>query len=217
MPDAAEVATLVRRAQSGDRSAFDALVRAHFIAVYSFLHRLVGNPEDAEDLAQETFVRAQVALERYRSDASFSTWLLRIAHHLAIDHRRLMGRAHRATSFSALDEQVLAHAITNAQPARSSDDVQQRELVRELARSLQRLPERLRAVLVLRALEGRDYDEIGAIIGVRPATARTQVMQARRLLLRWLAPLIGDPGRSGDLGRELDDDPPSRATEEDEA
>lgn len=212
MPDAAEVATLVRRAQRGDRNAFDALVRAHFVPVYSFLHRLVGNPEDAEDLAQETFVRAQLALERYRSDASFSTWVLRIAHHLAIDHRRLMGRAHRATSFSALDDKGHARVLAFAAPSHSSgDELQQRELVRALAGALQRLPDRLRAVLVLRALEGREYDEIGAIVGVRAATARTQVMQARRMLLRWLAPQLGD------LGRELDDDGPERGSEEEPA
>jgi RNA polymerase sigma-70 factor, ECF subfamily len=186
MPDAADVATLVRRAQDGERSAFDALVRAHFVPVYSFLHRLVGNPEDAEDLAQETFVRAHGALARYRSESSFSTWLLRIAHHLAIDHRRRQGRAREAASF---DEQAIAPAAAHGTAALAPADALQRgELVRELARALARLPDRLRAVLVLRVLEGRDYDEIGAIVGVRPATARTQVMQARRLLLRWLAP-----------------------------
>src|SRR5262249_29501414 len=143
MLDADEVATLVRCARRGERSAFDALVRAHVTAVYSFLHRLVGNPEDAEDLAQETFVRAHAALASYRDDARFSTWLLRIAHHLAIDHRRASGRAHRAASFSSVDDAALAEAFLRAPRQRATGEpgelAQRAELTRALARALDEL------------------------------------------------------------------------------
>lgn len=204
MRDAADSQALVRRAQSGDAEAFDALVRAHFTPVYAFLHRLVGNPEDAEDLAQETFVRAHRSLALYRIDASFSTWLLRIAHHLAIDHRRAAGRPHRAASFSGV-EPALVDALVERGPrgANPREEAQRGELVRRLAEALDALPARLKAVLVLRAIEGREYDEIAAILGVRPATARTQVMQARRELARRLGPHLDDAQR---FGRALDDE-----------
>jgi RNA polymerase sigma-70 factor (ECF subfamily) len=74
--------------------------------------------------------------------------------------------------------------------------------VRQLARALDRLPRRLKAVLVLRTIEEREYDEVAAILGVRPATARTQLSQARRLLLRWLAPWLGDAGASAEPPRD---------------
>ncbi|MBK7874287.1 MAG: sigma-70 family RNA polymerase sigma factor [Planctomycetes bacterium] len=206
MREAADVEALVRRAQSGDRDAFDALVRAHFAAVYAFLHRLVGNPEDAEDLAQETFVRAHRSLALYRTEASFPTWLLRIAHHLAIDHRRAAARPHRAASFSGLDPAVVDALVERGEHgAGPGSEAQRGELVRRLATALDRLPARLKAVLVLRAIEGREYDEVAAILGVKPATARTQVMQARKLLTRWLAPwLDGDARRGTPLDGEED-------------
>lgn len=200
-PDAAAVAALVARAKAGDRSAYDALVRAHFLDVYSFLHRLAGNPEDAEDLAQETFVRAHDALALWRGESSFATWLLHIARHLEIDQRRARSRARS----SALDVEIATAGARDA-----SDEAQRGELVRQLSAALQRLPERLRAVIVLRVLEGREYDEIGAILGVRPATARTQVMQARRMLVRWLGPHLDAAetgharGLGGDVEREED-------------
>lgn len=195
-PDASTVAALVARARSGDREAYDALVRTHFVAVYSFLHRLAGNPEDAEDLAQETFVRAHAALERWRGDASFATWLFHIARHLEIDRRR----ARAASQSTPLDADLPGASARDA-----SDEAQRGELVRRLSSELQRLPEHLRAAIVLRILEGREYDEIGAILGVRPATARTQVMQARRMLLRRLGPELGEAHGLGGARGSHDD------------
>ena len=203
MREAADVQALVSRAQRGDRVAFDALVREHFTPVYAFLHRLVGNPEDAEDLAQETFVRAHKALALYRTDASFSTWVLRIAHHLAIDHRRARGRRHAAAPFSGIDPALVDALVERGPRGAGPGEVAQRgELVRELARALDRLPERLKAVVVLRVIEERDYDEVAAILGVKAATARTQVMQARKLLLRWLGPWLDPEDRRDDVEAE---------------
>jgi len=193
MHEASDVEALVRRAQAGDGPAFDSLVRLHFTPVYTFLHRTVGNTEDAEDLAQETFVRAHRALASYRVDASFPTWILRIAHHLAIDHHRARGRAHRAQSFSTLEaaraEELAARATPQASPG---ERAQRGELVRALSAALDRLAPRLRAVLVLRVFEGRAYDEIAAITGVQPATVRTQLVEARRELARVLGPFARD-------------------------
>jgi RNA polymerase sigma-70 factor (ECF subfamily) len=183
MREAATEQALIRRARSGDRGAFDALVRSHFTHVYAFLHRMIRSHEDAEDLAQECFVRAWRSLPHYREQSAFSTWLLRIARHLAHDHHRAGGRRPRIAPFEQAGEQAKAHAQPGSSPA---DALQRREVVREIADALQRLPERLRAAIVLRTIEGREYDEVAEILGVKPATARMLVMQARRALAQRL-------------------------------
>lgn len=171
--------TLIRRARTGDRDAFDALVRLHFERVHTLMFRMTKNHEDAEDLAQESFVRAYGALASFREDATFSTWVQRIAVHLAIAHqKKRVRRGHELP-------------IEDAEPAtEGSDSVGRCELVQALSRALDELPPRLRAAIVLRSLEERDYDEMAGLLGVRPATARTHVMQARKHIVRRLLPWL---------------------------
>jgi RNA polymerase sigma-70 factor (ECF subfamily) len=183
MGEAAAEQGLIRRARAGDRGAFDALVRLHFAAVYAFLHRMIRSHEDAEDLAQECFVRAWRSLPHYRAESAFSTWLLRIALHLSHDHHR--EKLRRAPIVAIEEVEVAARA-----PEAGGEGV------RDIAGAISRLPERLRAAIVLRALEGREYAEIAQVLGVKPATARTHVMQARRMLLRWLRGGRADGGRA---------------------
>ena len=178
--------TLVARARGGDGQAFDQIVRDHFARVHTFLHRCLQNRADADDLAQETFVRAHAALGTYRGEASLATWLRSIALRLAQDHRRSQLAERSALP---LDEGVADAAA--AAPERRSE---QGELGRGVRAALDALPERLRTPLVLRVLDGREYDEIAALTGVRPATARSQVVEARRALLRALAPFL-EPDR----------------------
>jgi RNA polymerase sigma-70 factor (ECF subfamily) len=178
-PEVTPESDFVRRAREGDLAAFDALARAHFKRVYSFTHRLIGSHEDAEDLAQECFVRAWRALPHYREEAAFATWLCRIALHLAQDHRRAGAR--RAVAIP------IEHGDRPSSEASPAEALTRAELSQEVARALDRLPPRLRAALVLRAIEGREYDEVAEITGVKSATARTHVMQARRLLQRALS------------------------------
>lgn len=184
-----QVRRLVERARAGDRDAFDELVREHFALVYAMLHRHVGNHEDAEDLAQECFVRAWRSLALYRTDGSFQGWLARIAVHLARDHHRGVSRRPRLASAPP--------ELESFAPARDpgpGETLGQRELGFRLAEALRELPHRLRAALVLRVLEERDYEEVGTALGVTRATARTHVMQARKRLLRWLGPWLEDSG-----------------------
>ena len=177
MREAADEVALVRRARVGDRDAFDELVRLHFTRVYALIHRMIGSHEDAEDLAQECFVRAWRSLPHYRAEAAFGTWIARIALHLAQDHHRGGARRSRIVPLGEFEGE--------SRPLDSASD-----LGRELAHALSRLPPRLRAALVLRAVEQREYSEVAEITGVKPATARAHVMQARKLLLRWLAPWL---------------------------
>jgi len=172
---------LLERARAGDGQAFDLLVRAHFPRVYAIAFRLAGNHEDAEDLAQEAFVRAHRGLALYRGESSFSTWIYRIAVHLARDRFRRAGRRPGV-------ELLVADELSGA--GGPAEDLDGRELRRVIVDAIGRLPERLRTALVLRALEGLDYEDVAAATGVTPDTARTHVMQARRALARWLKPFL---------------------------
>ena len=170
----------VRRACAGDRAAFEELCRGHLPRIYRVLFRLTGNHEDAEDLCQECFVRAWRALDVYRAEAAFGAWLERIAVHLARDHHRARVRRGPAVTLS---EEPPARQAGGAEVAR-------RELQAQLLESLERLPERQRLAIVLRALEGRAYGDVASAVGVTPATARTLVMKARRRLMRALEPWL---------------------------
>ena len=173
---------LVERARAGDATAYDGLVRAHFSRVYAVAFRLIGNHEDAEDLAQETFVRAHRSLAWYRAEGRFSTWLYRITVHLARDRFRRDGR--RPVEGTLLP--------ASEPPARSGprEELDRREVQRVVIDALRRLPERLRVPLVLRTLEGMDYADVASATDVTIETARTQVMKARRELARLLRPLL---------------------------
>jgi len=173
---------LVAEARAGDQAAFDALARKHFARVHALLFRLVGNHEDAEDLTQECFVKAHRSLAWYRSDCSFWTWLYRIAVHLSRDHYRKRSRRGPMTSLSEMQ---------SAPPSRGEsprEDVVHLEFQTVLRDALDALPHRLRTALVLRTLEGLEYEAIADVLGIQPGTARVHVMKARKQLARLLRP-----------------------------
>jgi len=149
------------------------------------LFRLVGNHEDAEDLAQEVFVRAYNGLPTFREEAPFGAWVMRIALFLSRDHHRSAGRG--ATTLG-LDDVAHEPASGEPEPAR---EMSHRELVQGIGEAIDRLPHHLRAPLVLRVIEGLDYEEVARVTGLRIGTVRTQVMKARKMLVRLMAPWIG--------------------------
>ena len=184
MGEALDERELVASALSGDRRSFDRLVKAHFGRVYAVLFRMVGNHEDAEDLAQECFVRAYRSLRFYRGEGAFGSWLMRIGLHLAQDHHRRRGRGAEEIALDAFEPEL----ETPAEEPHA--ELSQREMVALIGRLVERLPHHLRAALVMRVLEGRDYQEVARATGLRLGTVRTQVMKARKLLLRWLEPVL---------------------------
>jgi len=177
---------LIERAIRGEGQAFDQLVRDHYGRVHATAFRLLGNHEDAEDLAQECFVRAHKGLESYRGDAGFSSWLRRILVHLARDRYRQRGRRPDTQSLS----ETLGPVVDRRSTHEPVHELKQRELSLLLAEAVGRLPDHLRVALVLRTREGLSYAEIADSSGVTPATARTQVMKARRALMRSLEPYL---------------------------
>lgn len=178
----------IERAKAGDLDAFDDLVRLHFGRVYALLFRMIGNHEDAEDLAQECFIKAQKSLNWFRGDAAFSTWLYRIAVHQSRDHFRRSQRAPRVTP-------VIEEADAPSPHQGPVDESTRREFSAGLRASLERLPHKLRAALVMRTQEGMDYEHIAEVLEVNPQTARVHVMKARRTLERLMRPFTGEDDR----------------------
>jgi RNA polymerase sigma-70 factor, ECF subfamily len=167
-------AWLVRRARGGDLDAFEALVRRHQQRAYRIALRIVGNPEDAEDVTQEVFVQVWATMAGFVGSAAFSTWLYRVVVNRSLNHRR--GR--RPTE--ALPDG------DHPDRAGTADTVIARERVAATARAVAALPGDLRAVFVLRQLEGLSYEEIGAILDLPEPTVRGRLARARKALVESL-------------------------------
>jgi RNA polymerase sigma-70 factor, ECF subfamily len=183
-----EETRLVERAREGDTAAFDQLVRSHYERSYATAFHLVGNHEDAEDLAQECFVRAFRSLRWYRGRGVLQAWLRRILVHLARDRFRRRSRRPVAVRLSEATE--LSEAGGPAMQRGPLIELRGKELRLLVAEGLRRLPDHLRIPLVLRTLERLEYREVARATGVTAATSRTQVMKARRALERFLAPYL---------------------------
>jgi RNA polymerase sigma-70 factor (ECF subfamily) len=191
----------VARARGGERGAFEELARRHLGRVHGLLFRMVGNHEDAEDLAQESFVRAWSALRWFRGEAGFGPWIWRIALHLARDHQRRRGRR---GAMRTIDAGLVAGSDAGSRSGPGSapnEEASRRELQARLDAELQRLPHRMRAAFVLRTFEGLEYSDVAAVLGISAGTARVHVLKARRQLARGLGPwLDGATGATGATG-----------------
>jgi RNA polymerase sigma-70 factor (ECF subfamily) len=173
---------LVEAAAGGDRDAFDELVRRHESAILGLCRALAGGSADAEDLAQEVFVRAWKSLRTFRGDSAFRTWLHRVAINVARTHHANRGksmRLFRPMSPRGEDPPDIAERI-DTQLAR-------RDVVE---RALATLPEELREVITLRDLQGLDYKDIARLLDVPIGTIESRIFRARQRLRPLLAPLV---------------------------
>ncbi|MDF1838535.1 MAG: sigma-70 family RNA polymerase sigma factor [Planctomycetota bacterium] len=177
-------------AGSGDRAAFGRLVEMHFGGIYGLLFRMVGNPEDAEDLAQEVFVRAWKSLGSISDDEALRPWLTRIAVNLFYDHLRKRGRGLRVVELDPLA------ADPGGREMEPFEELDNREAQALLGAAIERLPERLQAAVILRVVEGRSYEETAAAMGLKQQTVRGHVAKGRQLLMRFLKPWLTNGGSS---------------------
>lgn len=166
---------LIQQAATGNRQAFGTLVRRHQARVFQFIRRLHGCAAEAEDLTQETFIKAYQALPRWRPEARFHTWLLQIARNATLDALRQRRRRPGDT----LDEH--AHL---ADPGPSP--LQQLESGRRLAlleQLLARLPLEQREILLLREVEGLSYTELATALDINAGTVKSRLARAREAML----------------------------------
>ncbi|HEX2451317.1 MAG TPA: sigma-70 family RNA polymerase sigma factor [Gemmatimonadales bacterium] len=184
---------IVALARSGEEAAYRELVRRYERPLFSLLYRMVRDRELAEDLAQETFVKALNAIESYRPEYKFSSWIFKIANNAAIDHLRrreldtlsLEGSPHAETP-EAIEATALQIGDRQESPL---DEVEARELGGEIEAAIAKLRPEYRSCILLRHVEGRAYEEIAEILGLPLGTVKTYIHRARNELRRELAHL----------------------------
>lgn len=183
-------AAAVALARDGDSEAFRSLVERHSRAVFRLAQRMTGNPQDAEDVVQETFLRAYKQLGRFESRANFGTWLHRIAVNCSIDLIR--SRAHREAGHETDDLEQFGASVERtdgfgASPERLVMSSQVQDRVQSAMSSLSRME---RAAFVLRHFEGQSIDEISQALGLKTNAAKHSIFRAVRKMRVALEPFV---------------------------
>ncbi|MCW2277455.1 sigma-70 family RNA polymerase sigma factor [Heliophilum fasciatum] len=178
-----DVRVLVQQAQQGNTAAFEQLVVRYQHQVYALSYSLAGNYADAQDLAQETFVKAYGALGSFRLEADFGTWLHRIAVNTWINMQRKMKR----TSALSLDEPLtLGSGEVQRELAATAENpeeiLESKEFQSTVRHALMQLSEEHRAVLVLREVQGYSYEEVAQILDCTLGTVKSRINRARQAL-----------------------------------
>ena len=182
---------LVERVQRGDKRAFDLLVAKYQRKLFRLLSRLIRDPAEIEDVAQEAFIKAYRALPNFRGESAFYTWLYRIAINTAKNYLVAQGR--RAPTQTETDIED-AENFDDGDSLRTEDTPDRMLLSKQVAeavnRAIERLPEELRTAIVLRELEGLSYDEIAASMNCPIGTVRSRIFRAREAVAEELRPIL---------------------------
>ena len=189
-------AELVSRAQEGDRGAFSELMRRYRPRIHALALHLTGDAHDADDVAQEAFLRAYQSLSQFRAAAEFYTWVYRIAVNLSLNVKRAHGRR-RAVG---MDDPRVALAVAvdaSGDPRRAAE---LRQIYSRLIAALDRLSAPLRSTVVLVALQGLTHDQAGAVLGCPSGTIAWRLHAARKELAAALAPPAADRHEESGLG-----------------
>jgi len=193
-------AALVARAKAGELDAFEALTNRYEQRVYSLALRMLRQEQDAEDVTQQSFLSALQHLDGFRADASFATWLLRIATHAAlkvIRKRKGLPTVSLEEATEPSDEyDTIPHPEYIADWRQSPEElVRKNETQRLLEEALAKLDERHRLVFLLRDVEGLSVKETAAALGLSEANTKVRLLRARLQLRELLTQSLGDPAR----------------------
>jgi RNA polymerase sigma-70 factor (ECF subfamily) len=188
---------LVRRVQAGDRRAFDLLVLKYQHKVVKLVLRYSRNPADAEDIAQEAFIKAYRALPGFRGDSAFYTWLYRIAINTAKNALVARGRNPVALRVASQEDEDGADVLSRIRDPDTPEGLALTDEIRSTVNSaIDALPEDLRSAIVLRELEGLSYEEIAAAMECPIGTVRSRIFRAREAIDKRLGTVV-----DGGLGR----------------
>ncbi len=187
-PAAIGEAELVKRARRGDLPAYDELVRLYQERIYATIYHMTANHEDANDLAQEAFIKAFHALKSFKGGSSFYTWVYRIAVNKTINFlKQRRNRSHMSLNdldFNAEHDPDLVALISDKTPRREAN---LSELQEKLNEALQKLSEPHRLVVTLHDVQGLSHEEIAKIVGCNIGTVRSRLFYARQQMQAYLS------------------------------
>ena len=182
---------LVERAQQGDKQAFELLVSKYQRKLGRLLSRFIRDAGEVEDVTQEAFVKAYRALPSFRGDSAFYTWLYRIGINTAKNYLAAMGR--RAPTITNFDSEE-AQAFDDGDQLRDFNTpenlLMSKQIAQTVNQSMDRLPEELRAAIMLREIEGMSYEDIAKIMDCPIGTVRSRIFRAREAIAGELRPLL---------------------------
>ena len=186
---------LVERAKQGDPRAFDMLVLKYQRRVFRLISRLIKNTSEVEDVAQETFIKAFRAIQQFRGDSAFYTWLYRIAVNTAKNHLFSKGKRPITLSELAKNEDSESYdvidAVSNESPEGNLAGLQIAEAVNN---AVNKLPEELSTAVILREMDGLSYEEIAEVMNCPIGTVRSRIFRAREAIAQELRPLLNTQG-----------------------
>lgn len=182
---------LVRKVRNGDRSAFDLLVVKYQSRVASIISRYVHDSQEVMDLAQETFIKAYRAIDRFRGDSAFYTWLYRIAVNTAKNYLESRGRRPQGSA-DIVDAENFDDGRRLRDLASPERLLQKDELQQALSEAIASLPEELRSAFLLREYDGLSYEDIARILECPIGTVRSRIFRARDAVDRHLGPLLNE-------------------------
>ncbi|WMS88592.1 RNA polymerase sigma factor RpoE [Pleionea litopenaei] len=181
---------LVERVQQGDKHAFDLLVKKYQHKVFSLISRLIRDPADIADVAQEAFIKAYRALPNFRGESAFYTWMYRIAINTAKNHLVASGRRPPDSDIDASDAEQYANGDALRDLGSPERLALRDELKQRVFESIEGLPEELRAAITLREMEGMSYEEIADVLECPVGTVRSRIFRARETIDRNIRELL---------------------------
>ncbi len=201
IPAAPDANALIERCLKGEQLAWDGIVRMHWRKVFNVAYKFVGRHDEAEDLAQEIFLKIFKSLATFDRRANFQTWLISVSRNLCIDHYRSV-RKERETIDRDVNADDLSPATTDASPLRQ---MERRDLAQQLRKALSQLPAALKEAVVMRDIQELSYQEIAEQLHLPEGTVKSRINRGRRELARQIRRLpdmaeprgtaLGRPGR----------------------
>jgi RNA polymerase sigma-70 factor (ECF subfamily) len=179
-------AVLVNKCQKGDSAAVERLIIKYQNRIYNLILRMCGNPEDAAELTQDTFIKVIEKIASFEGKSSFYTWLFRIAVNITLNFCQKNARL----AAKSLEEQTLDNILQDNNTPEPSVIAQNKELCQLVTCSLEKLDEAQRAVIVLRDIEGMNYEQISEVLGLELGTVKSRISRARTELKYILESMI---------------------------
>ena len=183
---------LVERVQKGDKRAFDLLVRKCQHKIVSVVTRYVSDWSEAQDVAQEAFIRAYRALGAFRGDSAFYTWIYKIAINTAKNHLVSRGRRPPIGDIAIEDAVLLDGASQLRERATPERELLRQEIEQTVFGTVEELPEELRTAITLREVDGLSYEEIAEAMNCPIGTVRSRIFRAREAIDEKLRPLLSE-------------------------